>query len=100
MPVGPWECRTLFLELFWRGYKQSNLQGLKERLSQKFMKMCVLKRAITPQTLDDQRQSPVDSKPAGQPEQASFNQCQLIAANCSKLMLCACPADDGGQVSL
>ena len=29
--------------------------------------------------LDDQRQ--VDSKPAGQPEHASLNQCQLIAAN-------------------
>ena len=30
-------------------------------------------------TLDDQTQ--VDSKPAGQPEHASLNQCQLIAAN-------------------
>ena len=29
--------------------------------------------------LDDQTQ--VDSKPAGQPEYASLNQCQLIAAN-------------------
>ena len=29
--------------------------------------------------LDDQTQ--VDSKPAGQPEHASLNQCQLIAAN-------------------
>ena len=29
--------------------------------------------------LDDQTQ--VDSKPAGQPEQASLNQCQLIAQN-------------------
>ena len=30
-------------------------------------------------TLDDQTQ--VDLKPAGQPEQANFNQCQLIAQN-------------------
>ena len=30
-------------------------------------------------TLDDQKQ--MDSKPAGQPEHASLNQCQLIAAN-------------------
>ena len=30
-------------------------------------------------SLDDQTQ--VDSKPAGQPEHASLNQCQLIAAN-------------------
>ena len=30
-------------------------------------------------TLDDQTQ--VDSKPSGQPENASLNQCQLIAAN-------------------
>ena len=36
-------------------------------------------------TLDDQAQ--VDSKPAGQPEHASLNQCQLIAANRPKLML-------------
>ena len=44
------------------------------------------------QTLDDQTQ--VDSKPAGQPEQASLNQCQLIAAiyNSPKLVLCASQA--------
>ena len=34
--------------------------------------------------LDDQTQ--VDSKPAGQPEHASLNQCQLIAANRPKLI--------------
>ena len=32
--------------------------------------------------LDDQTQ--VDSKPAGDPEHASLNQCQLIAANSQK----------------
>ena len=37
--------------------------------------------------LDDQTQ--VDSKPAGQPEHASLNQCQLIAANRPKLVLWA-----------
>ena len=35
--------------------------------------------------LDDQTH--VDSKPAGQPEQSSLNQCQLIAANRPKLVL-------------
>ena len=34
-------------------------------------------------TLDDQTQ--VVSKPAGQPEHTSLNQCQLIAANMSKI---------------
>ena len=48
--------------------------------------------------LDDQTQ--VDSKPAGQPEQASLNQCQLIAANSPKSVLCAPPADGGDKVSL
>ena len=49
-------------------------------------------------TLDDQKQ--VDSKPAAQPEHASLNQCQLIAANRPKLVLWAPP--DGGvdKVSL
>ena len=37
-------------------------------------------------------QSQVDSKSAGQPEQASLNQCQLIAANSPKLVLCALPS--------
>ena len=40
--------------------------------------------------LDDQTQ--VDSKPAGQPEHANLNQCQLIAANRLKLVLWAPPA--------
>ena len=48
--------------------------------------------------LDDQTQ--VDSKPAGQPEHASLNQCQLIATNSPKLVLCAPPADGGDKVSL
>ena len=48
--------------------------------------------------LDDQTQ--VDSKPAGQPEHASLNQCQLIAANSPKLMLWAPPAGGGDKVSL
>ena len=48
--------------------------------------------------LDDQTQ--VDSKPAGQPEQASLNQCQLITANSPKLVLCASQADSGDKVSL
>ena len=38
-----------------------------------------MRRLLTCGTLDDQTQ--VDSKPAGQPEHASLNQCQLIAAN-------------------
>ena len=49
-------------------------------------------------TLDDQTQ--VDSKPAGQPEHASLNQCQLIAANRPKLVLWAPPAGGGDKVSL
>ena len=48
-------------------------------------------------TLDDQTQ--VDSKPAGQPEHASLNQCQLIAANRPKLVLWASPAGGGDKVS-
>ena len=49
-------------------------------------------------SLDDQTQ--VDSKPAGQPEHASLNQCQLIAAIRPKLMLWAPPAGSGDKVSL
>ena len=48
--------------------------------------------------LDDQTQ--VDSKPAGKPEHASLNQCQLIAANRPKSMLWAPPAGGGDKVSL
>ena len=48
-------------------------------------------------TLDDQTQ--VDSKPAGQPEHASLNQCQLIAANRPKLVPWAPPASGGDEVS-
>ena len=48
--------------------------------------------------LDDQTQ--VDSKPAGQPEHASLNQCQLIAAHRPELMLWAPPAGGGDKVSL
>ena len=47
-------------------------------------------------TLDDQTQ--VDSKPAGQSEHASLNQCQLIAANRPKLVLWAPPAGGGDKV--
>ena len=47
--------------------------------------------------LDDQTQ--VDSKPAGQPEHARLNQCQLIAANRPKLVLWAPPAGGGDKVS-
>ena len=53
---------------------------------------------LTQKTLDDQTQ--VDSKPAGQPEHASLNQCQLIAANRPKLMLWAPPSGGGDKVSL
>ena len=49
-------------------------------------------------TLDDQTQ--VDSKPVGQPEHASLNQCQLIAANRPELVLWAPPAGGGDKVSL
>ena len=52
---------------------------------------------ILPTTLDDQTQ--VDSKPAGQPEHDSLNQCQLIAANRPKLVLWALPAGGGDKVS-
>ena len=45
-------------------------------------KKCVI-FCISTQTLDDQIQ--VDSKPAGQPEHASLNQCQLIASNRPKI---------------
>ena len=47
-------------------------------------------------TLDDQTQ--VDSKQAGQPEHASLNQCQLIAANRPKFVLWAPPAGGGDKV--
>ena len=47
--------------------------------------------------LDDQTQ--VDSKPAGQPEHASLNQCQLIADNRPKLVLWAPAAGGGNKVS-
>ena len=46
-------------------------------------------------TLDDQTH--VDSKPAGQPEHASLNQCQLIRP---ELELWAPPAGGGDKVSL
>ena len=49
-------------------------------------------------TLDDQTQ--VDSKPAGQPEHASLNQCQLIAANRPESVLWAPPAGGGDKDSL
>ena len=49
-------------------------------------------------TLDDQTQ--VDSKPASQPEHASLNQCQLIAANRLQLVLWPPPAGGGDKVSL
>ena len=53
-------------------------------------------------TLDDQTddQTQVDSKPDGQPEHASLNQCQLIAANRPGLVLWAPPAGGGDKVSL
>ena len=47
--------------------------------------------------LDDQTQ--VDLKPAGQPEHASLNQCQLIVTNRPKLVLWAPPAGGGDKVS-
>ena len=47
--------------------------------------------------LDDQTQ--VDLKPVGQPEHASLNQRQLIAANRPKLVLWAPPAGGGDKVS-
>ena len=53
---------------------------------------------IRARTLDDQTQ--VDSKPAGQPEHASLNQCQLIAANKPKFVLWSPPAGGGDGVSL
>ena len=49
-------------------------------------------------SLDDQTQ--VDSKPAGQPEHASLNQCQLIAANMPKIGTLGNPAGGGDKVSL
>ena len=49
-------------------------------------------------SLDDQTQ--VDSKPAGQPEHASLNQCQLTAASRQELVLWAPPAGGGDKVSL
>ena len=53
--------------------------------------------ALESTSLDDQTQ--VDSKPAGQPEHASLNQCQLIAPNRPKLVLWAPPAGGGDKVS-
>ena len=49
-------------------------------------------------SVDDQTQ--VDSRPAGQPEHASLNQCQLIAANRPKLVLWAPPAGRGEVFSV
>ena len=54
--------------------------------------------ALVQYILDDQ--TLVDLKPAGQPEHASLNQCQLIAANMPELMLWAPPAGGGDKVSL
>ena len=51
--------------------------------------------AVITAGLDDRTQ--VDSKPAGQPEHAGLNQCQLIAPLLDQNW---CPADDGDQVSL
>ena len=51
---------------------------------------------VLPSTLDDQTQ--VDSKPAGQPEHASLNQCQIIAYNRPELVLWAPPAVGGDKV--
>ena len=42
----------------------------------------------------------MDSKPAGKPEHASLNQCQLMAAYRPELMLWAPPASGGDKVSL
>ena len=50
-----------------------------------------------PSSLDDQTQ--VDSKPAGQPEHVSLNECQLIAANRPEVVLWAPPAGGGDKVS-
>ena len=48
--------------------------------------------------LDDQTQ--LDLKPASQPEHASLNQCQLIAADRPELVLWAPPAGGGDKVFL
>ena len=58
---------------------------------------CALAKVIKV-LLDDKTQ--VDSKPDGQPEHASLNQCQLIASNRPKLVLWAPPAGGGDKVSL
>ena len=50
-------------------------------------------------TLTLGNQTQMDSKPAGQPEHASLNQCQLIAANRPNLVLWAPPAGGGDKVS-
>ena len=51
--------------------------------------LCLCGRDIYP-NLDGQNQ--VDSKPAGQPEHASLNQCQLIAANRPKIVALGTPS--------
>ena len=48
-------------------------------------------------TLDDLTQ--VDTKPPGQTEHASLNQCQLIAGDRLKLVLWAPPAGGGDKIS-
>ena len=47
--------------------------------------------------LDNQTQA--DSKPAGQPEHASLNQCQLIATNRPEIGALGTPAGGGVKVS-
>ena len=54
-------------------------------------------QAMAGDILDDQTH--VDLKPASQPEHASLNQCQLIAANRPKLVLWATPTGGGDTIS-
>ena len=53
---------------------------------------------IQASTIDDQRQ--VNSKPAGLPEHASLNQCQLIAALRPELVIWAPPACGGDNLKV
>ena len=54
-----------------------------------------IKHVVVYLTLDDQ--TLLDMNPAGQPEQASLNQFQLIA---KQIVLWVCPVDAGDQISL
>ena len=83
----------LFLNLCARLRMHQHCQALLALLAEQ----CGVVPGMVDRCLDDQTQ--VDSKPAGQPEHASRNQCQLIAAIRQKMVLWAPPAGGADKVT-